>query len=647
MSPAHQRPHDVILLPFSNAGLRARLTAASFFEVNPMRSTLLRVLLLVAAVAVGATPAAAQRGWNPLDDDPKQPSQPTKAPGASRMIVRAVTAAGQPVTDLKAEEVTIKTDGRDRKITDLTLVTAPKGGPGGAPAAATAAPPASTLPAPFATNAAAPAAAPGTREFLFILDEEGIGPGREEPVRKLVAQLTTNAAPGDRFGLISLRQGGMEVQPSPPPAVTAALTKFVGGGSQNESAADMVCRSQRAMQTLSAALRSSPAGRTIVLISPGLIASPKGVQEMSSVAGAAAGTGSPELCQIRSNDFDQLGGAAATSPANVYVLHYLDGMASTNNVRAAQEGIENIAGTINGEVVRVGGGTEASVNRVLTETSAYYIATIEPAGDGAVRRVEARSTREGIKITARPAGRGAGGAAGATPPKAGSPEDMIRVADVYRDVPVRARGMVSRVPGSQDLMIMTLFEPEDPATRLKAAVVALFDQKGQLKAKWSAKSSELSSYPIAAALPVAAGTYRMRVAVTDESGKGGTTDSDVEVQLTDAGPLKLGGLVMGTDQKSPKLLFKGTDQQVIGFLPIYGVTKDMKISAVYEVRESATGAPLGTTDGNVIEMPGDARMLWGGFGLTPLAAGDYQMRVVVTVDGKEAGVVTRTLRKLQ
>ena len=110
----------------------------------------------------------------------------TAAGAPTRVIVRAMTA-GKPVTDLKAEELSIKTDGKDRKVQSLELVTIASGAP--APAAAPAAAPAkpaSNLPSPYATNSAPePAAVPtGGREFLIILDEEGIGPGLEEPVRK-------------------------------------------------------------------------------------------------------------------------------------------------------------------------------------------------------------------------------------------------------------------------------------------------------------------------------------------------------------------------------------------------------------------------------------------------------------------------------
>lgn len=606
--------------------------------------------LMLAALALSPTVAHGQ-AKNPLGEA-AQPAQ-ERASAPSRVIVRALAGGGQPVTDLKAEELSIKTDGKDRKVESLQLVSIAAGGPAAAatptPAAAK---PASTLPAPFATNSGPePATVPaGGREFLIVLDEEGIGPGREEPVRKAIAQLTGAAAPSDRFGLISLRQGGFDIQASAPAVLTDTLTKFVGGGSQNESLGDLTCRSKRALSTLKSAMRDSSAGRTILLITPGLPASPTGVQQMRQVTGDAANSSFSDLCQIRSNDFEDLSATAMTSPANVYVLHYVDGMANTANVRDGQQGLENIAGTINGEIVRISGGSDVSLGRIMTETTSYYIATLDAAPPAPVRRIDARSSRTGVKLLVRPAGRVGGGAAtAAAPTKAGSPRDMIRVLTPFREIPLRSTGMVSRVPGKTDMMVTALFEPEDPATKLNAAVVALFDDKGTLKAQWTAQPKELEVTPVVAAVPVAPGTYRMRVAVTDASGKAGSTDSQIAVQLNGAGAVKLGSLVMGTDQKSMKLQFKGTDPQVIGFVPLYGVTKEMKISVVYEVRESEAGAPLGTTAGNIIEMPSapDTRMVWGGFGLAPLAPGDYLMKVIVTVDGQEAGVVTRTLRKVQ
>ncbi len=169
-----------------------------------MRAILLRPFTVLAVMALTVTTQSAHRGWDPLGDA-KNPAAPSEATMQTQeVIVRALTSAGQPVTDLKPDEVTIRTDGRERKVKSLELVTVPAGGaPEGG--AATAAAPASKLPAPFATNAGVAAVAEGGRDFLLIIDEEGIGPGREEPVRNAVAQLAAHASPSDRFGMISRR----------------------------------------------------------------------------------------------------------------------------------------------------------------------------------------------------------------------------------------------------------------------------------------------------------------------------------------------------------------------------------------------------------------------------------------------------------
>jgi len=60
--------------------------------------------------------------------------------------------------------------------------------------------------------------------------------------------------------------------------------------------------------------------------------------------------------------------------------------------------------------MRLISGGEKALSRIMKETSSYYIATLDGAS-GAIRRVDARSGRDGVKVMARPAG---------APPRAGT-----------------------------------------------------------------------------------------------------------------------------------------------------------------------------------------------------------------------------------
>lgn len=578
------------------------------------------------------------------------------APGGSgtRFIVRAVSN-GEPVADLKPADVTLRINGKPHEVSSLQLVSAAE--TAAAPAGAAA--PASTLPPPFSSNTAViEAGGPASgREFLIVLDEDGIGPGQDAPVKTAINRLMTEAGSSSRFGLLSLRIGGPSIPPSAGRnAVNEALARFVGAGSSAETSVDLTCRSKRAMETLAAALQSAPAGRTLVLFSSGMSANPP---EVASIRSRVDGQGNidktlPETCQIRSQDLEAFGITAAMSPANMYVVHYPLGLAAQQNVREATSGIENIAGVSQSEMIRMQGGDEASLSRIVKETGSYYIATVDGLAPGPIRRVEVRAARDGVRINAHPAessgGRAmaAGGGRGGKDGGKATPRDMIRVATVYRDLPLRAAAFLSKGAKDNELKVMVLFEPDESDTKLNAATIVFFDEKGNGKAQWNAQGNDLQAAPVLAASVVPAGTYRVRVAATDAKGRAGTTDIDLRAQLTDAAPLKLGNIILGTDPKSPRLQFTATDKQVIGFLQIYGAAKDMNITVRYEIRESETAQPLGTMDGNPLPVQGggeDERMFWGGFGLDPLQPGDYLMRAVVSVNGKEVGAASRTLRK--
>ena len=73
-------------------------------------------------------------------------------------------ANGQPVADLKAEDLTVRVDGRPREIKSLELVTAATAPAAPAAAAAPAPSSAAKLPAPFDTNVVSGAPSDGPAE---------------------------------------------------------------------------------------------------------------------------------------------------------------------------------------------------------------------------------------------------------------------------------------------------------------------------------------------------------------------------------------------------------------------------------------------------------------------------------------------------
>src|SRR5690606_19102548 len=93
-------------------------------------------------------------------------AQPTAGPATVEFV--ATTADGQLVTDLTAEQITLRVGNRDRAVSSLQFVRFDN-----------TATPASALPAPFGTNSITD----GGRTFLVIVDEESLRPGLEDVVR--------------------------------------------------------------------------------------------------------------------------------------------------------------------------------------------------------------------------------------------------------------------------------------------------------------------------------------------------------------------------------------------------------------------------------------------------------------------------------
>jgi hypothetical protein len=138
-----------------------------------------------------------------------------------------------------------------------------------------------------------------------------------------------------------------------------------------------------ALRQLFSALDQDPQRKTVVIVSGGMFASDR-------VGGR------PDLTTL----VDTLGADAARAGANIYVLHldssFLTAFSASNAAgpstapsrslmrqsSALATSLERIAGTAGGTLVRVEpGGEDRAFQRILRETSAYYLLSVDPLAD--------------------------------------------------------------------------------------------------------------------------------------------------------------------------------------------------------------------------------------------------------------------------
>jgi hypothetical protein len=527
--------------------------------------------------------------------------------------------------------VALKVNGKARTIQSLSLFRATGGGATGS----------SALPPPYGTNAVSESG----RVIHVLIDDDSISPGREGQVREAVRLLTAELAPGDRIGVLT-PQGQLNLRPGTDPTkVRLAVDALTGRASPTETEADAQCRTTRVLAAVGTMLAMTGGTPTTIAIFSGGISPPK--VKVISVGSLNSSAATNDVCPVTPEDFQNIGVLAGSARADLYLFHLTEAMVNRSTTQDA--GFESLSGVTGSEFVRLTASPQASISRLLRETAAYYTATfdLEPGErNTATMRVELKPTRDKVKLRTRPSV-----AVPKVDAKAAQPKDMLRVAGARTDLPLRVTAYTSRTAGSDDVTIAALFEGVDADAALSAASIGLFDDKGTLKKQWTAQSAELAKRPVMAALTAPPGTYRLRVAAVDGAGRAGTADYELNAEIPRADPLKLSALVLGTQQQgggfAPRLDFKG-EPVAIGMVEIYGVPKGGTVTVDLDVASAANGAAIANAPTTV--SPGrseDMRIAFGGFNIAPLEPGDYQMRAIISLDGKPVGKVVRTLRKSQ
>lgn len=613
----------------------------------------MKTLALVTSVALSCvaagSPLAAQGGKGPIT-----------------LTVRAVTDTGDPVLDLKPADLAVKINGKAREVKSLKLVQV---GAGAARSAAAQAPPVSLAPPPFSTNATVASAAVSgepSRLILIAIDDESFGAGDSTYAKNAASQIVASLSPSDRVSVLTVPHGSSGLPPTPDrAAIGAAIAAVSGRENSSETDAQIGCRTVVELQALKGVLQTVPTDEpaTVVFISGGIAAPSTGSsQRTGSSRNSSMQITSDSECVATTSDYQTFQTAARASSANLYIVHLPDVISSkaASTVTLLTSGAEYMASASGGTLIRFTGGSETALARVAKETGSYYVASFDsdPADKTPTGRLEIRSIRDKVRVRAPSevslsAKADAGAASGG---KAPSPKDMVRDLKAFRDLSLRATTIAQRNTGDDRIKVIVLFEPDAPSTgsgqagTITSATVGMVDDKGKLTAQWTAQDAELKSQPLLGVLAVPAGTYRVRVAAADSSGKAGAVDDAFTAGLTAAGPsLKLSGLTLFAQTGTgiaPRLQFKDEPEAIVLF-ELYGRPAG-RLQARLEVAKTTDGAAIGAPvqPGASGTAEPDKFTLSAKIPIADLAPGDYVIRAIVNEEGQPEGKVTRTLRKL-
>jgi hypothetical protein len=589
------------------------------------------VLATLTALAVGSAIGLSARQSTVASERPRGPT----------VDFVAVDADGTPVGDLQASEVEVRIGDRVRVVRSLrTVVTA---------SPAVAAPNAQArVPPPYGTNDGISAG----RRFVLVVDQESFAAGREPLFRNAVEGLLAQLTPADQTMVAALPFGGIRLPfTSDKARVRLAIDRVSGQGSRNETGSDLACRTRRFLESLEAWLQEQPprsSPLTLVLFTAGM-AGPRRDAPMGLM---------PGMCELVVDQFRHVATAASAARANFYVMQPADVGMGTASARPTLggvgdrgsdnplEGIEHLAGVTGGARLSLDATGTASLLRVAKESSAYYIAELEPIptdAGGRSRPFNVRVARRGVTVRVRPEVTFADSAHTRTPSL--TVKDLLSSPDAFTDLRLRIAGFTVRDSDGR-IRLGVVVEAADPAVSLTSAGSILIAGDGQVPSHWFAKDA--SERPLLGAMVAAPGTYRLRVAAIDSMGRPGAAEEDVEAALTPVGPLSLGSLMLGVSRNGatlPQLEF-GSEPTAIAYFDIYGGSAGLPLTARAEVARDLDGPPLVTLPLALTRADAGRVVASGTVPVGALPPGDYVVRGVVRLESGETGRVVRTLRKV-
>ena len=552
-------------------------------------------------------------------------------------------ADGQPVTDLKPEEVTLRIDGKPRPIKTLQFVrmSAAISGPGSA-----ATMPESDVAAPFATNRATTAEAP--RAIVLVVDDESMPIGQEQKLRSALSNFVQDLPPSDLVALVTVPHGGLKVGFT---TDRDRLRREIANISPITPNFPAACQTLTMLETLESTLgllgRTANQPVTVALLSASMTG--QSVQEVALRPSATGGGVSAQAggCHVATDNFVRVGHIVAAAHAQLYIIH------PDFTQSPAQEGIENLRGQTNAPLFHLSAGTEPGLYRMVRETAGYYVATFDTEPDevtGKPHTSSVKTTRPGVDVRDRPflvVGRAAPGE-GSRPVQAFTTAyELVRSGRQFRDLQLRATAS-SFKNADGTLNVIVLFDSSEPNVKIMTATAALFDENNAARDYLNLEADKLTKLPAAIGLKVKPGAYRLRVGAIDANGRTGVVDDNIVAEIGKAGPLQVSGMFLGLPAGAgftPMIAFTN-EPAVTAYVELYGVGEGARVGAQFEIAKTTNGPAMQTFRGNFAATNEDTKfMVSAAIPISALAPGDYVVRAIVQAQNQPATRVIRTLRK--
>ena len=178
-------------------------------------------------------------------------AQQPASPGDAVVVdFLATTNDGKPITDLKAEDVTLRVDGRQRTLRSLQLV---EHGASATGATTAGDPP----PMPFAVNDAPDR----SRAILFAIEDASINTNSGRVVRDTIVKFLEGMSSGDRIGLVTVPQATLRADLAPGGAKAREVSQQITGRAPaSASTAESTCRTRDTLEALRNLLSSLAGG---------------------------------------------------------------------------------------------------------------------------------------------------------------------------------------------------------------------------------------------------------------------------------------------------------------------------------------------------------------------------------------------------